>query len=62
MKLGDYLKENHLKAKLIAEKIGTSQAHVSLWLNGKTVPRKETMKKIEKLTNGKVKFADWFSE
>jgi len=62
MKPGEYLKENHLKAKMIAEKIGTTEQHVSAWVNGKNIPRKETMKKIEKITQGKVKFSDWFTE
>ncbi len=61
MKLGQFLKDNHLKQKYIAEKIGTSQAHVSSWINGRAVPRFETMKEIEKLTKGKVKPKDWFT-
>ena len=62
MKLGEYLKENHLKARLIAEKIGTTEQLVSAWVHGRNVPRKETMKKIEKITFGKVKPQDWFTE
>jgi ribosome-binding protein aMBF1 (putative translation factor) len=62
MKLGQYLKENHLKAKMIAEKIGTTESVVSGWVHGKNIPRKETIKKIEKLTFGKVKITDWFSD
>jgi len=62
MKLGEYLKENHLKARMIAEKIGTTEQHVSAWVHGRNIPRKDTMKRIEKITLGKVKFADWFSE
>ncbi len=62
MNLRQYLENRGMKIKFFAELMGTSSPHVSQWMSGKKVPRKETMKEIERITKGKVKPGDWFTE
>jgi len=62
MKLKQYLRDNHLKARWLADKLTTTESVVSGWVRGINIPRRDTMRKIEKLTNSQVKPADWVTE
>lgn len=62
MKLKQYLDENGIRPSFFARKLDVTKSQMSVWFSGKVIPRKEMIKKIEKLTAGKVKIIDWFSE
>ena len=62
MKLKEYLEKNCLKYEFLTRDLNVSKHQISKWVHGKCVPRKETMIRICELTNGKVKFNDWFTD
>jgi len=62
MKLKQYLDENGIRPSFFAAKLEATKSQMSLWCSGKIIPRREKLRKIEKLTGGKVKIADWFTE
>lgn len=62
MKLREYLNNKGIKIKFFASQMGVDTSYVSNWMAGKKIPRKESMKKIEELTGGKVRPNDWFTE
>ena len=60
MKLKDYIEKNHKgNASEFARAIGVSRQCVNYWINALRVPAMRLVKKIEKLTSGKVTYKDW---
>jgi len=62
MKLIEYLKLERYTSTYFAKLCDVSKQQFSNWTKGKTMPRKETILKIQELTKGKVKPKDWFTE
>lgn len=54
MKLKDWLHKNGVAQAALAAHIGVTQAAVSMWVNGVMVPEPATMRKIHRVTGGKV--------
>ena len=62
MTLEQFRKQKGLSHKKLADFLGaTSASTVFRWGNGERMPRKATMKLIEKKTNGKVKPARFYA-
>ena len=60
MKLKDYIKEKHDgNASEFARMIGVSRQCVYYWINTLRIPSVRLIRKIEKLTGGKVTYKDW---
>lgn len=59
MKIKEYLEDNGIKQCFLAKKLKVSQAMLSTWLNGRTVPSMQNAWNVEKITKGAVKMADW---
>ena len=54
-KLKQLLRENNMTYKELAENIGVKASSVSMWMNGKSLPRMGTLDKIADLFNVSVK-------
>jgi len=54
MHLKDYLQQRRMSVALFAEKGNFCRATVYNWLNGNFLPDANSLKKISKITNGKV--------
>jgi transcriptional regulator with XRE-family HTH domain len=61
MTLSEYLTTTGTSASAFAAKLGVSQVTVHRYITEKRFPDKETILKIEKLTDDRVRPADWFS-
>lgn len=59
MKLDDYLRQNNLTEQAFADLIGTSQATVNRYRNGR-IPEPEAMERIVKATTGAVQPNDFY--
>ena len=59
MKLKDYLKKKKISCKEFARMLGVTPQTISNYNSGKSYPSRNTVKKIEKLTGGKVKQRDF---
>lgn len=62
MTLGDYMKERGWDDEEVARRLGGCTAHaVKKWKYGERIPRREMVIKIEALTDGMVRPADFFA-
>ena len=61
MKLKAYLAKNEISERVFGERIGTSQASVNRYCNGR-VPEPETMRKIIEVTGGEVTANDFYAQ
>jgi hypothetical protein len=61
-KLARYLKETKVKPINFADIIGVDRSTISRILSGARIPRRETIQKIEAVTNGAVTPSDFFTE
>ncbi|MBQ9236249.1 MAG: helix-turn-helix transcriptional regulator [Alphaproteobacteria bacterium] len=57
-----YLKEENIKQEDAAKELETSQANISRWSRGVTIPRIGKIKKITAWSNGEVQSNDWYDE
>ena len=64
MKLIDFMRENAITNEALAAMIGgdTTVRAVKKWKYGETRPRLEDVAKIEEVTGGAVRLADFISE
>lgn len=62
MKLKRYLDTKGIKIKHFAMILEVDPSHLSRWITGKVMPRVETIKKIEQLTEGNVTVIDWYDD
>lgn len=60
MTLADYLRTAKTSEADFATSLGVTQVTVNRYLNGKRFPDKETILRIETITSGKVRPADWY--
>lgn len=60
MTLAEYLTTTGTSASAFAAKLGVSQVTVHRYITEKRFPDKDTILKIEKLTDERVRPADWF--
>lgn len=62
MTLKEYLIRNpELTQDAFAKSIGTTQASINRWSNGKRFPERHFIIAIERATEGLVKPADWYT-
>ncbi len=61
MKLTQYLVQNEISQKKLAELLQVSQPTVHKWLNDKAIPSGKKLVQIERLTDGKVGARDFFN-
>ena len=61
MKLTQYLVQNEISQKKLAELLQVSQPTVHKWLNDKAIPSGRRIVEIERLTDGKVSAKDFFN-
>jgi transcriptional regulator with XRE-family HTH domain len=61
MKLIQYLIQNEISQKKLAELLQVSQPTVHKWLNNKAVPSGKKLVLIERLTDGEVGARDFFN-
>ena len=61
MKLLQYLVQNEISQKKLAEILKVSQPTVNKWLNNKAVPSGKRIVEIERLTDGNVSARDFFN-
>ena len=61
MKLTQYLVQNEISQKKLAEILQVSQPTVHKWLNNKAIPSGKRIIQIEKLTDGNVRARDFFN-
>tara|TARA_A100000171_G_scaffold39018_1_gene38528 strand:+ start:7446 stop:7634 length:189 start_codon:yes stop_codon:yes gene_type:complete len=59
MKLTQYLVQNEISQKKLAEILKVSQPTVHKWLNNKAIPSGKRIIQIEKLTDGNVRAKDF---
>jgi len=59
MKLTQYLVQNEISQKKLAEILNVSQPTVHKWLNNKAIPSGKRIIQIEKLTDGNVRARDF---
>ena len=59
MKLTQYLVQNEISQKKLAEILQVSQPTVHKWLNNKAIPSGKRIIQIEKLTDGNVRAMDF---
>lgn len=59
MKLLQYLVQNEISQKKLAEILKVSQPTVHKWLNNKAIPSGKRIIQIEKLTDGNVRARDF---
>tara|TARA_Y100001937_G_scaffold18847_1_gene26022 strand:- start:13 stop:201 length:189 start_codon:yes stop_codon:yes gene_type:complete len=59
MKLTQYLVQNEISQKKLAEILQVSQPTVHKWLNNKAIPSGKRIIQIEKLTDGNVRARDF---
>ena len=59
MKLTQYLVQNEISQKKLAEILQVSQPTVHKWLNNKAIPSGKRLIQIEKLTDGNVRARDF---
>lgn len=57
--LAQFIRENGLKRKQFAKKIGTSECQLSRWINGAVIPRRQVRAMIEIITDGQVIAEEW---
>ncbi len=62
MKLRDWLDQECIEIKQLAEKIGVSRHAVHLWLSGTVTPLRVHRAVLQKITNNNVKIGDWDDE
>lgn len=62
MTLIEYFQFTGLKKAFFAEKLNVPKQTLSTWINGRKMPRIETIMKIEEATGGKVKPKDWIKQ
>lgn len=60
-KLLNYMYDNKITGKAIAEKAGVSQAQISKYVHGESSPRIHIAFKIKEATNGHIKLIDWIT-
>ena len=61
MTLKEFLSNNKIQIGAFADLIGTSRRSVEYYLEGR-VPRKNTLQKIQEVTDGQVTPNDFFTE
>ena len=61
MKLIQYLVQNEISQKKLAELLQVSQPTIHKWLNDKAIPSGRRIVEIERLTDGKVRAKDFFN-
>ena len=59
MTLKEYMVLHGLTAKYLARRLEVSVSAARKWIQGTRIPRLSTMKKINRITSGKVSFNDW---
>ena len=62
MKLEEWMKRKRITAAELARKIGVSRSSVHLWLCKNRAPKYSNYLKIKELSNGRVKFEDFFKK
>lgn len=60
MKLADWMRDNKVSPKEMADRIGVTTEAVRLYMLARRVPREETMREILLSTNGAVEPNDFF--
>lgn len=60
--LFQYLSDTGTTQQAFAERLNTSQANVSRWVAGKSVPQRAMMARIAEATDGAVPIMAWFQE
>ena len=58
-KLARFIKNMGLKKKQFATRIGVSDSHLSRWLKGHVIPRRNVRMMIELITEGEVPADGW---
>ena len=61
MKLSEFLKSHSLSQRGLANKLGVSESHISNILKGARSPSIELIRRIIKVTDGKVNIGDLFN-
>lgn len=61
MTLSEYLTQKELTQSAFAASINVSSEAVNQWLKGKRFPRPESIRDIERATDGAVSAADWYA-
>lgn len=59
MTLKEYMVLHGLTAKYLALRLDVSVSAARKWIQGTRIPRLSAMKKINRITSGKVSFNDW---
>lgn len=59
MTLKEYLTLHGLTARYLASRLNVSVSAARKWVQGTRIPRLSTIKKINRITGGKVSFNDW---
>lgn len=62
MTLKDYLSKRDISQAAFAALIGKTQATVNRYVQGERFPDKKTILRIEEVTDGSVRPADWFRQ
>ena len=62
MKLQVWLKENKIKQKVFADRLGVTPMTVCRWVKGKVLPSQKTISEIVKITAGSDQPNDFYSE
>lgn len=60
MTLDKYMKDNDISDAKMAEKLGVTRQCVWYWRNGVKVPRDNTKKLIQSITDKSVDVSSWF--
>lgn len=59
VKLARFIKDMGLKKNEFATRIGVSDSHLSRWVKGRVIPRRNARMMIEIITDGKVPADGW---
>ena len=60
MELKKYLDTNNIKYEDAAQQIGVDQSTITHWTNGRSIPRREVMRRIHNWSGGAVTANDFY--
>jgi len=60
MELKQYLDNKNIKYEDAAQEIGVDQSTITHWINGRSIPRREYMRRIHKWSGGAVTANDFY--
>lgn len=60
MKLGDWMRQKDMTDEGLSNLLGISRPAVTLYRNGKRIPKREIMASLTKVTKGKVTANDFY--